>query len=320
MTNKLLLTVGKIGRTTDKAYRYITNSDYRFLINSSLGLYNSMPDDLYLKKRFKAIMGYNLDLCNPKTFNEKLQWLKINDRRDVYTSMVDKYEVKKYVGRIIGEQYIIPTIAIWNKAEEIDFSILPQKFVMKCTHDSGGIFLCKNKRLIDVESVKRFFKKRLKYNFFYKGREWPYKNVIPRIIVEEYLVDDNISSSSYLNDYKLQCFNGKFDNIFIAEGRFSKRGVQYHYFDREWNHLPYSKKENRNESLLYLKPNNLTMMIELAERLSTNIPQLRVDFYEVNNKIYFGELTFFSQSGFDTDLTEEADLLLGRKLTLPYKF
>ena len=302
-------------------FRYCTDSDYRFIINANRGFYESMPDREYLERMFKAKMGYDLDLEHPLTFNEKLQWLKLYDRKPVYTTMVDKYEAKKYVSDIIGEKYIVPTLGIWEHFDEIDFDALPSKFVMKCTHDSGGLVICRDKSNLDITSAKQKITSSQKYNYYYKYREWPYKNVKPRIIIESYLEEQkgsNNNENGLLNDYKLQCFDGRFDNIFVAEGRFSKRGVRFHYFDKGWNYLPYSPYIDVDiRDLGKLKPRCLDEMIEISEKLSKGLPQLRVDLYEVNGRVYFGELTFYSQSGFDTDITADADKIMGDHLVLP---
>ena len=300
---------------------YLTDRDYRFKVNAAHGWTDSMPDDQFLKRKFEIEMGYKLDLDNPKTFNEKLQWLKLHDRKPIYTSMVDKIEAKKLVSQIIGEQYIIPTIGTWNSVDEIDFGKLPDQFVLKCTHDSHGVIICRDKNKLDINSAKKQLSEALKRNYYYKFREWPYKDIQPRIIGEKYMEqsgDNSGNASGGLNDYKLQCFNGKFDNVFVAEGRNTERGVRFHYFDRYWNYIPYCPYDDVDiEALQKLKPQNFDLMIEIAETLARDLIQLRVDLYEINGSVYFGEMTFFSNSGFDTDITSEADQILGGKLLLP---
>ena len=300
---------------------YLFDRDYRFKVNAAHGWTDSMPDDEFLKRKFEIEMGYELDLDHPKTFNEKLQWLKLYDRKPIYTSMVDKIDAKQYVSDRIGEQYIIPTIGIWNSADEIDFEKLPNQFVLKCTHDSHGVIICRDKQKLDIDAVKKQLSAALKRNYYYRFREWPYKDIRPRIIGEKYMEqseDDSGTASGGLNDYKLQCFNGKFDNVFVAEGRNTERGVRFHYFDREWNYIPYCPYDKIDfMELQSLKPQNWDLMIEIAETLSKDLIQLRVDLYEIHGKVYFGEMTFFSNSGFDTDITPEADRILGSKLELP---
>jgi len=225
--------------------------------------------------------------------------------------MVDKYVAKEYIENIIGKEYIIPTIGIYNSFEEIDFNKLPEQFVLKCTHDSGRVVICKNKHELDLKQVKRKVRKSLERNYYRIWREWPYKDIKPRIIIENYMGEN-------LLDYKIQCFNGNADNILVCEGRNTKRGVKYYYFNKKWKYLPYSRSINIGEDDISIsKPENLDKMIEIAEKLSKGYPQMRVDLYDINNNIYFGEITFFSNAGFDTDITEEADLILGEKLLLP---
>ncbi|MBR3079603.1 MAG: glycosyl transferase [Prevotella sp.] len=277
-----------------------------------------MPDKEYLDRFFYARMGYHMDFENPRTFNEKLQWLKLYDRNPLYTRLVDKYNVKEYVSQVIGKEYIIPTLGIWTKFDDIDFDSLPEQFVLKCTHDSGGVIICTNKADLDMASVRKRINRSMKRDYFLYAREWPYKDVKHAIIAEELIRDNALPDNHILNDYKLHCFYGKFDCAFVCEGRFSSRGVRYHYFDKDWTYLPYCPYEGLNtEELNRLKPQNYGLMISLAEKLSAGIPEVRVDFYEVNGNILFGEMTFFSQMGFDTTITREADEILGSKLILP---
>ena len=304
-----------------KIVRIITDSDYRFRRNAMLGRYDSMPDDEYLTRLYKAKVGRPLSLSNPITLNEKLQWLKIHDRKPIYTTMVDKLSAKQFVADRIGDKYLITTLGVWESFNQIDFKSLPRQFVLKCTHDSGGIVICRDKANLDIDNAKQKIERSLGRNYYYRYREWPYKDVHPLIIAEEYMEEQGaaeLSSEPVLNDYKLQCFDGKFDNIFVAEGRFSERGVRYHYFDRDWNYIPYCPYVDIDLSALQmLRPKNYEEMIEVAEKLSAGLPELRVDLYEINGRVYFGEMTFYSQSGFDTDITPEADRILGSKLTLP---
>ena len=194
------------------------------------GLLKWVPDKIYLNWLFKIKFGRKINFDNPQTFNEKLQWLKIYDRKDIYTIMVDKYEAKKYVSNIIGEEYVIPTLGIYNAFDEIDFDILPNQFVIKCTHDSGGLIIVKDKSKMDFKNAKKIINTALKKNFYYVGREWPYKNVKPRIIVEKYLEDKNNIS---MRDYKFFCFDGEVKAMFIATERCSG-DVKFDYFDSDF--------------------------------------------------------------------------------------
>ncbi len=298
----------KLSRILENPYRI-------FSYLATRGHFKNMRDETYLKLMYRARLGKKLNLKNPRTFNEKLQWLKLYDRKPEYTTMVDKHEVKKYVADIIGEQYIIPTLGVWDSFDDIDFDSLPNQFVLKCTHDSGGLVICKDKRSFDIKSAKEKIEKSFGENYYYHGREWPYKNVKPRIIAEEYMED---SETSELRDYKFCCFNGKVKCSFVCSDRFSDDGLHVTFFDNEWNVMPFERcYPSRREGLP--KPANYDKMIDLAERLSEKMPFVRVDFYDVNNKIYFGELTFFPGSGFEKFDPEEWDLKLGEWIKIPYE-
>lgn len=297
-----------------KLVKYVADPGYRFKANSLLGLYNNMDDEEYLKRLFKYNMGKALNLNNPKTYNEKLQWLKLYNRKPEYTIMVDKYLVKEYVASIIGSEYIIPTIGIWDSFGQIDFDELPNQFVLKCTHDSGGLVICKNKKQLDIDMARRVINKSLKRNFYYTGREWPYKDVKPRIIAEQYMED---VTTSELRDYKFFCFNGEAKMLFIASDRQSKEEeTKFDFFDMDYNHLNI-KNGHPNAKIIPNKPKQFDKMRVLSEKLSEGIPHLRVDFYEVNGKVFFGELTFFHWSGMVPFEPEEWDAVLGSWIELP---
>ncbi len=298
-----------------KAIRYFINSDYRFTVNSiRFGMYKDMPDDEYLKRLFRQQMGYELDLDNPQTLNEKLQWLKLYDRKPIYTTMVDKYEVKKYVADIIGEEYLIPTLGVWNHFDEIDFASLPDQFVLKCTHDSGGLVICRNKQKLNLAKARKKINKSLQRNYYYWGREWPYKNVKPRIIAEQYMEDN---ATHELRDYKFFTFNGVAKALFIAsERQTAGEETKFDFFDMDFIHLPFTNG-HPNAEVAPAKPETFAEMKELAEKLSKGIPHVRVDFYEVNGKAYFGELTFSHWSGFIPFDPPEWDKIFGAWIELP---
>lgn len=270
-----------------------------------------LSDEKYLKIVYKAKTGKKLNIENPQTFNEKLQWLKLYDRNPEYTKMVDKYEAKKYVANIIGEEYIIPTLGVYDKFEDINFATLPNQFVIKCTHDSGGLIICKDKTKLNIKEARKKINKSLKRNYFYTGREWPYKNVKPRIIAEEYM-EDQIGE---LIDYKVYAFNGQCDYVMVCFDRI-KGETKFIYYDRNWN----IKKEFSKDGIKYgdtikiEKPKNLDKMFEFAEILSKNIPFVRVDFYESNGNLYFGELTFYPSAGFDNTRTKDCQEYLDKQL------
>lgn len=303
-------------------FKAIFNSDARFRVKSKLHLHDNMPDEEYLKRQFKAIMGKELDLEHPKTFNEKLQWLKLYNRRPEYTTMVDKYAVKRYVADKIGEKYIIPTLGVWENFDDIDFSTLPNQFVLKCTHDSGGLVICKDKKKLNITKTRNKLEKSLKNNFYFIGREWPYKNVQKKIMAEKYMEDG--SESGVLKDYKVMCFNGEPRLIEMHDGRFTDNHIQV-FYDTKWNktkinNMCYDNKiQYSNKICQFDKPELLDTMLLLSEKLAKNIPHIRVDWYIVKGRLYFGELTFFDGSGYEPFADENDDLLLGSWIKLPEK-
>ena len=258
------------------------------------GLLNWMPDELYLRTKYKARLGKQPDLRNPITFNEKLQWLKLHDRKAIYTTMVDKYAVKDYVASIIGEQYIIPTLGVWDSIDDIDFDALPDQFVLKCTHDSGGLIICKNKSTLDIEAAKRKIDRCLKSNYYWRGREWPYKNVKPRIIAEKYMEDE---SGYELKDYKVFNFDGEPKMIQVDYGRFSRH--MRNLYTTDWKYIEASIEYPTDPKHIIEKPEALGEMLEAARTLSKGIPHARTDFYSIDDKLYFGEITFYHGSGFE---------------------
>lgn len=250
-------------------------------------------DRKYIEYVWKHRMNYPLNLDNPRRYNEKLQWMKLYDRRDIYTKMVDKYEAKEYVQDIIGSEYVIPTIAVWNNTDEIEWDKLPNQFVLKCTHDSGGLVICKNKAMLDRNKAIAKLKKSLQNDFYMAAREWPYKNVPRRIIAEQYMEDEKTKE---LRDYKFFCFNGEPKALFIATDRQNREEPYFDFFDMEFNHLN-MRHGHPNAPVLPEKPSQFDLMKQLAAKLSKGYPQLRVDLYEVNGKVYFGELTLFHHTG-----------------------
>lgn len=275
-----------------------------------------MPDELYVKLYFRMAVGRKLNLKHPKTFNEKLQWMKFNERTSFYAMLSDKCAVRDFVKERIGNQYLVKLYGAWNNPEEIDFTILPDKFVLKCNHDSGGLVICNDKSTIDYHSTIRCLNKCLKRQFYYIGREWHYKNIRPKVICEELLLDNE---GNLPVDYKISCFNGKADNIMVCTGRFSKDGVKYYFFDKDWNFLRYNKgDENLPKDFTLQRPKNLEEMIIIAEKLADDLYYARIDLYNIEGRIYFSEITLCPNSGFDSDITYETDLLLGSKLNIPY--
>lgn len=271
-----------------------------------------LPDKLYVQLYYFAKFKKFVDFENPKTFNEKINWLKLYNINPKYTKMVDKYEAKEYVKNIIGEKYIIPTLGVWDSFDMIDFNKLPNQFILKCTHDSESFVICHNKKHFNIDEAKKIISEGMKYNFFYIGREYPYKNIKPRVIVEKYMKD---SSTKELRDYKFFCFNGKVKFFKVDFDRFINHRANY--YDTDLNLLDIGEcayPPDPNKEIDF--PQNIKDMIPLAEKISKNFPFLRVDFYSINNKIYFGEITFFPASGFGKFTNEEWDLKLGSYIDL----
>lgn len=284
--------------------------DYIIRANEK-GLFNWLSDIHFLYVMYWARLGKRLNLKNPQTFNEKLQWLKLYNRKPEYTMMVDKYEAKKHIASLIGEEYVLPTLAVWERFEDIDFNALPDQFVLKCTHDSGCFVICRNKAELNISAAEKKIKRSLKRNYFFHGREWPYKNVKPRIIAEKYIED---TENDALTDYKFYCFHGIPRIMYIAKDHGKDPCTDF--FDMDFNHLPIKILDPNAESIPP-KPELFEKMQEFATVLSQNIPFLRVDFYEVNGQVYVGELTFFDGSGFDLIEPEEWDAKMGSWLKIP---
>ena len=279
------------------------------------GWFNWMSDETYLRMVFRIRMHKRLNLENPQTYNEKLQWIKLYDRQPKYTKMVDKFEAKKYVADIIGEEYIIPTLGVWNNADDIDFSKLPNQFVLKTTHDSGGIVICKDKNKFNFTYAKKKLNGCLKHNFFWAMREWPYKNIKPRIIAEKYMEDE----TGELRDFKFFCFDGEVKAMFLATDRSNpQEETKFDFFDENFNHLPFTNG-HPNSKKSFMKPDGFEKMKNLASKLSEGIPQARIDFYNIKGQIYFGEITFFHWSGLKPFVPEEWDYKFGSWISLPLK-
>lgn len=294
-----------------KIIRYLKHPSNIILYLMNKNFFSWIPDEKYIKIKYRLEMNKRLNLENPKTFNEKLQWLKLNDRKQEYTKMVDKYEAKKYVANIIGKEYIIPTLGIWDKFEDIDFEKLPNQFVLKPTHTSGDVFICRDKEKIDYKTLEKKVHRWLKRKYYYVHREWPYKNIKPRIIAEKYMVDE---SGTELKDYKFFCFNGKPKLLFVAVDR--PQDTKFNFYDLNFNKLPFMQHyKNFNKNVL--KPKGFEYMVDFAKKLSKGIAHVRVDFYDINGKVYFGELTFYHFSGFEKFEPEEWDKKLGDMLKLP---
>lgn len=285
-----------------------------------------LPDKLALQIQYNNRFLKPLDLENPQTYNEKLQWLKLYNRHPEYTKMVDKYAVKAYVASVIGSEYIIPTYGVWEHFDDIDFQLLPEQFVLKCTHGSGDVVICKDKCQLNLKEARIKLERSLRTDYYKISREWPYKNVKPQIIAEKYLEDDLpvderagasvVPEDIGLTDYKIYCFNGEAKMLLIASDRFSERETKFDYFDKDFHRLDFDWTHPRSDTIPK-KPKQFDEMFALAEKLSKDIAHVRVDFYETGGKIYFGELTFFHASGFEPFFPSEWDKKIGDWLLLP---
>ena len=293
--------------------KFIKNPIYLIPAMMSRGFFNWMPDRPFLKLRFYAQMRRKLDLANPQTFNEKLQWLKLHDRKPEYTRYVDKYLVREYIAEKLGEEYLIPLLGVWDDPDEIDFDALPDQFVLKCNHNSGiGMCICKDKSSLDIKKVKKELRRGLKQDYYLTGREWPYKNVPRKIIAEKFITDE----SGGLVDYKFFCFNGRVDCVMVCLDR-HLGDTKFYFFDEEWNLKRLNKRGlSAPEGFTVRKPDCMNEMFSIAKKLSVGIPFLRVDLYECGDRIYFGEMTFFPDSGFDPNLLPETDQYFGSLIDL----
>lgn len=278
------------------------------------GYLRFIPDDVWLKYRYKQIFHKKLNLDYPETFNEKLQWLKLNYKNPICSDMVDKVKAKQYVSDKIGGGYIIPTLGVWNTFNDIEWGHLPNQFVLKCNHDSGGLIICRDRENFDIGNAKRKIEKCLKANYFWHGREWVYKQIVPKVFAETYMED---KSCGQLTDYKFYCFNGKVRCLYVSTGLEDHKTARMGFFDLDFQPLPFK----RLDFLLYdtqpEKPKHFDEMLRIAERLSQGFPFLRVDLYEINGRVYFSELTFIPCSGWMLIEPEEWDYIMGSWLELP---
>lgn len=274
-------------------------------------VFSWLPDKVFIECKFYLNLGYRLNINNPRSFNEKLQWLKLYRRHPMLTDLVDKVKVKKYVSEKIGNEYVIPTIAVYKTTEEIDIARLPDKFVLKCNHNSGGLTICRDKLKLDLKKAKRDLNKSLKFDYYKVGREWPYKNV-ERVILAEQLLE---GPDEGLPDYKFFCFNGKVKSCLVCIDRFSESGLKMNFYDNEWKLMPFIRHyPNSNQDIP--KPPTYEKMIELAEKLSEDFEFVRIDFYSIEDQIYFGEMTFYPGNGWSDFNPIEWDYIFGSWINL----
>ncbi|GHV12784.1 glycosyl transferase [Spirochaetia bacterium] len=273
-----------------------------------------LTDKCFIKLKYSLLLKKKLNLKNPQTYNEKLQWLKLYDRKPEYTIMADKFEVRKYIADTIGEDYLIPLLGIWDSFDDIDFDKLPAQFALKCTHDSGSVIICHDKNNFNKEEARKNITKSLKCNYFFHSREWCYKNIKPRIIAEKYLIDE---SGVELKDYKIFCFNGEPKIIKVDFNRFIDHKANF--YSIQWEYLPITSNYPPDKDIIIKKPETLDLMLDLAGKLSSSLPHVRVDFYVIDKKIYFGELTFFHASGHTRFAPPEWDAIIGSWMKLPQR-
>ncbi len=276
-------------------------------------------DRMYIKWKYWLTLGEKCNLDNPKTFQEKLQWIKLNDRKDIYHQMVDKYDAKQFIKEKVGEEYVIPTLGVWDKFEDINFDSLPNQFIIKNTYDSGTYFICNDKSKLDISEVR----KRLmiddhsrKVDYYVFSREWPYKGLKHRIIAEPLLKD---GKGDYLTDYKFYTFNGTAKFFYTTSNRGCEGGLKEDFFDVEGKLMELNQEGYYNNPITPELPKNLSKMIEFSTILAKDTYHLRVDFYEVNGKLYCGELTFFDGGGFYNFTPKKYNNILGDWIKLPFE-
>lgn len=301
----------------NKFLRLLSDPKFRFSVLAAKGFYKTMPDKEFYEKSYWLSYGKKLDLENPQGFSEKIMWLKLHDRKPLYTTLVDKYAVRHYIAEQVGEDYLIPLVGgPWESADEIDFDALPNQFVLKCTHDSGSVIVCRDKEHFDIAAAGKKLSRRLKRNYYYGNREWPYKDVPPRIIAEAYMHSEGVSpcpagaasiSAAQLQrergllDYRFMCFNGRVRALFLNVGVIDRQGhttenCYSNVYDREFRPLPV-REEEPNYPIPIEKPENFEAMVALAEQLSQGFPLLRVDQYNIDGQIKIGELTLYHNAG-----------------------
>lgn len=288
-------------------------------ILDSRGLLKWIPDSVYLKIVYRLKMKKKLDLKNPKTFNEKLQWLKLYDQKPEYTQMVDKYEAKWYVADCIGNEYVVPCYGVWGSFDEIPFDELPNQFVLKCTHDSGGLVICRDKDRLDKAAAKQKIEKSLKRNYYCGSREWPYKNVKPRIIAEQYFEDENEQAG--LRDYKFFCFNNEPRFVYLSEGLENHETAKISFYDLEGKQMPFHRTDYRPMAEGTVFPDTMKKMEQVARKLAACVdaPFVRIDLYSVSGHIYFSEITFYPCSGYLPIEPENWNEILGSWIEVPEK-
>lgn len=304
--------------TIQKVLDMLKTKSGRMGLLNRIGILNFLSDEKWVKLMYKNKMGKELNLENPVTYNEKLQWMKINYYNPLYTQLVDKYVVRDYIADKIGEEYLIPLIGVYDKFDDIDFDKLPKQFVIKCNHDSGGVVICRDKSKFDINNARKKINRHLKINFYNLSREWPYKDIKPKIIIEKYMENENKNG---LIDYKFFCFDGTPKFLYVSEGLEDHSTAKISFLSMDFQLESFRRKDFKpfNDISEVFKPINYDKMVELAKKLSANFPFVRVDIYEINGKLYFSEFTFFPCSGMLPFEPEEWDKIIGGWLKLPEK-
>lgn len=302
--------------------KFAFDSDYRFSILAAKGFYNNMPDAEYLRRLYKAKFGKELDLENPQTLSGKLQWLKLYYRRPDYTMMADKYAVRPFVAEKIGEEHLVPLLGVWDSPDDIDFDSLPEQFVLKCNHNSGiGLCVCKDKAKLDIEKVKSELRKGMAEDFSLITREMQYKNIPRKIIAEKYMKDSVQNEKTGIVNYKFYCFNGEPKFLFVSLNTKGKKNDFLTFLTLDWQLAPFGFRDySADFDKIPPKPSGFETMLDCARKLSSDIPFVRVDLYEIGGQVYFSELTLIASSGFLAYKPEGADELFGSWLTLPPKW
>lgn len=315
-------------RLTDKirtAIKILLKNPFKLILPAGQnGFLNFIPNSIYLKLVFRSELGYYLDLKNPQTFSEKLQWLKLFDRNPNYTKMADKFAVRSYISDKFGFEYLIPLIGVYKNVKDIPWDILPERFVIKCSHGSGCNIICRDKSKLNISDSCRKLQKWMKCNYYWSGREWPYKNIKPSIIVEQYMTDcansTGANTGSDLTDYKFYCFGGTPKYCQVIADRSIDESIDF--YDMEWKHMVFTGMHNPGEPFAHAKwqhprPEKFYQMIEFAKKLSAGTAFVRIDFYEADGKVYFGEFTLYPKSGFGVFEPAEWNITIGKMINLP---
>ncbi|MGN0981832.1 MAG: ATP-grasp fold amidoligase family protein [Candidatus Limivicinus sp.] len=323
----------------NKYLRFISDKNFRFHYLAAKGFFNFLPDAVFIRRKYFLAYGKPLNLDKPTGFNEKLQWLKLNDRKPLYAQLADKYSVREYIAERVGEEYLVPLVGgPWSSAGQIDIASLPDQFVLKCTHDSGSVIVCSDKSNFDMKSAQERLEKRLQRNYYYGDREWQYKNIHPQIIAEEFLScpsntsaaplpdvpldPQQLQGSVGLLDYRFLCFEGQVRALILDIGVIDSSGkatasFYRNIYDRDFQLLPV-RLSHANYPQAIAKPKNYQAMVQLAEQLSRGFPHLRVDMYNLDGEIKIGELTLHHGSGMSNFFDPpEWDEIFGSWLTLP---